>query len=423
LRISRTLVVVLGVIGAALLVLPAGALALPNGGASGTSDTAVCSTASAGSYACDALIVTKDGHPYQASSSDATAAATAISGYYPTNLQSAYGLTAASAADGKGQTVALVDAYDDPTAAADLATYRKQFGLPTVATCTVSGGKISSPGGPCFTKVSQTGSTSKLPSSNASWAEEESLDVDMVSATCPNCNIVLVEAKTPSDANLGTGVNEAAALGAKEISNSYGGSESSSDLTYDSKYYDHPGIAITASSGDDAYGVEYPAASQYVTAVGGTSLTQSSTTSRGWTETAWDDAGAGCSADDPQPTWQSAVTNITGVCSKRAVADVSFDADPNTGVAVYDSTSYEGYKGWLVFGGTSVASPAIAGVYALAGNATSVNYGSYPYAHTSSLFDVTSGSDGSCKSETLCTATTGWDGPTGLGTPDGIGAF
>jgi subtilase family serine protease len=413
--------VITGVVAAAALSLPSGAVALPHSSAGGFSDSNVCSTASAGSVACDAIVVTQSGKPYS-STAAVTPAATTIAGYHPADLQSAYALASASASDGAGQTVALVDAYDDPTAAADLATYRSEFGLPAVSTCKVSGGKVTSPGGPCFTKVSQTGSTTSLPTKNASWAEEESLDVDMVSAVCPNCNIVLVEAKSTTDASLGTAVNEGASLGATEISNSYGGSESSSDTSYDTEYYKHPGIAVTASSGDSAYGVEYPAASQYVTAVGGTSLSTAAN-ARGWTETAWDDAGAGCSKYDAQPAWQSAVAPITASCSKRAVADVSFDADPSTGVSVYDSTAYEGEKGWLVFGGTSVASPAIAGVYALAGNAASVTYGSYPYSHTASLYDVTSGSDGSCGGTALCTAGAGWDGPTGLGTPDGTGGF
>jgi subtilase family serine protease len=360
--------------------------------------------------------------PAQEFNAKPTASST-IAGYYPADLQSAYGLGSASATDGFGQTVALVDAYNDPTAASDVATYRAQFGLPTLSTCTLSGGHASSPGGPCFTQVGQSGSPTSLPHNNASWAQEESLDMDMVSAICPNCNIVLVEASSASIANLGAAVNTAASLGATEISNSYGASESSSDTTDDAAYFHHPGIAITASSGDGGYGVEYPAASQYVTAVGGTTLTSAPGTVRGWTETAWAGAGAGCSADDPQPTWQSAVTNITNVCGMRAVADVSWDANPNTGVAVYDSTPYKGASGWLVFGGTSVASPSIASVYALAGNAASVVYGSYPYAHTSSLYDITSGADGSCGGTALCAAGPGWDGPTGLGTPDGIGAF
>ena len=334
------------------------------------------------------------------------AAAATPSGYGPSQLQSAYDLPSATA--GSGETVGIVDAYSDPNAAADLAVYRSEFDLPA---CTVASG--------CLTVVSQTGSTTSLPRSNAGWATEESLDMDMVSSICPNCHIILVEATSSSNANLGAAVNEAAKLGADAISNSYGGSESSSDTSYDTEYYDHPGIAITASSGDSGYGAQYPASSQYVTAVGGTSLTQASN-SRGWTETAWSDAGAGCSAYDPQPSFQASVG--TG-CAKRAVADVSADADPNTGVAVYDSTAYEGYVGWQVYGGTSVASPIIASVYALAGNTASVDNAALPYADPSALNDVTSGSDGSCSPSQLCTARVGWDGPTGLGTPNGVGAF
>jgi subtilase family serine protease len=335
------------------------------------------------------------------------AAATATpSGYGPADLQSAYNLPSSTA--GSGETVAIVDAYNDPNAAADLAVYRSQYGLPA---CTVASG--------CLKIVSQTGSTTSLPRTNAGWATEESLDLDMVSAIAPNAHIILVEASSATTTNLGTAVNEAAKLGANAISNSYGGSESSSDTSYDTTYYDHPGIAITASTGDSGYGVEYPAASPYVTAVGGTSLSKASNT-RGWSETAWSGAGAGCSADDAQPSFQASVG--TG-CAKRAVADVSAIADPNTGVATYDSTSYQGYVGWQVYGGTSVASPIIASVYALAGNTASVNNAALAYANTGSLNDVTSGSDGTCSVSQLCTARAGWDGPTGLGTPNGVGAF
>jgi len=330
------------------------------------------------------------------------------SGYNPPDLQSAYKLPSSTA--GSGQTVAIVDAYDDPKAEADLGVYRSQFGL---AACTTANG--------CFRKVNQSGGT-KYPRANGGWAQEISLDLDMVSATCPNCHILLVEASSSSLTNLGTAVNEAAKLGATEISNSYGGGESSSDTSYDTSYYNHPGIAITVSSGDSGYGVQYPAASQYVTAVGGTTLNRASNT-RGWSETAWSGAGSGCSAYDLQPTWQTSALSAQGSsgCSKRVVADVSAVADPNTGVSVYDSYSYQGMSGWLVFGGTSVASPIIASVYALAGN--TVTYGSYPYSHTTSLFDVTSGSNGSCGGSYLCTAGPGYDGPTGMGTPNGAGAF
>ena len=178
------------------------------------------------------------------------------------------------------------------------------------------------------------------------------------------------------------------------------------------------------SSGDSGYGVEYPAASQYVTAVGGTSLSKNSS-ARGWTESAWSGAGSGCSAYEPKPSWQH-----DAGCSRRTVADVSAVADPNTGLAVYDTNcNFVGqltgqcFNGWAVVGGTSLSSPVVAAVYALAGNTATTTYGSYPYSHTASLNDVSSGSNGSCSGSYLCTAGTGYDGPTGLGTPAGTTAF
>jgi len=330
-------------------------------------------------------------------------ASTPPSGYGPGDLRSAYGLTELSLSGGGTQTVAIVDAYDDPRAESDLKVYRSQYGL---SACTTANS--------CFHKVNQTGGT-KYPRGNSGWAQEISLDLDMASAICPSCHILLVEASSTSFTNLGTAEDYAAAAHANVISNSFGGSEFASEVTatYDG-HFNHPGVAITASSGDGGYGVEFPAASQYVTAVGGTTMVKESN-ERKWSETAWSGAGSGCSAFESKPSWQA----DTG-CSRRTVADVSADANPNTGVAVYDSYHT---GGWLVFGGTSVASPIIASVYALAGNEALVNYGSFPYAATTgSLFDVTSGSNGSCGSY-LCTAGSGYDGPTGLGTPNGILAF
>lgn len=362
-----------------------------------------CAAPAPGHAACEAILnelVGPDGKPVKT---------TTISGYGPANLQAAYNLPSSTA--GSGQTVAIVDAYSDPSAASDLSTYRSHFGLPA---CSYGASATS-----CLRIVNQNGGTS-LPRSNGGWAQEESLDLDMVSAVCPNCHIILVEASSSALTNLGAAVNEAAKLGATEISNSYGGSESSSDTKYDTTYYDHPGIAVTASTGDSGYGVEYPAASPYVTAAGGTTLNDSNGT---YSETAWSGAGSGCSAYDPQPSWQSSVSNISSVCGNRAVADVSADANPNTGVAVYDSTRYQGLSGWLVFGGTSVASPVIASTYALAGGEPAGYSGAaYAYANASHLHDVTSGSTGSCGTD-LCNAGTGWDGPTGLGSPNGTGAF
>ncbi|MEV6736821.1 putative Ig domain-containing protein [Streptomyces sp. NPDC051104] len=333
-------------------------------------------------------------------------AAAAPSGLSPANLHSAYNLPSTG---GSGLTVAVVDAYNDPNAESDLATYRSTYGL---SACTKANG--------CFKQVSQTGSTTSLPTNDSGWAGEEALDIDMVSAVCPNCSIILVEANSANDTDLGIAENEAVSLGAKFVSNSWGGSESSSQTSEDTSYFKHPGVAITVSAGDSGYGAEYPATSQYVTAVGGTALSTSSN-SRGWTESVWhtsstEGTGSGCSAYDPKPSWQT----DTG-CSKRMEADVSAVADPATGVAVYDTY---GGSGWAVYGGTSASAPIIAGVYALAGTPGSSDYpAKYPYSHTSNLYDVTSGSNGSCSTSYFCTARTGYDGPTGWGTPNGTTAF
>ncbi|MFC9925896.1 putative Ig domain-containing protein [Streptomyces sp. NPDC127190] len=336
----------------------------------------------------------------------AALAAAAPSGLSPANLHSAYNLPTTG---GSGMTVAIVDAYNDPNAESDLATYRSTYGL---SACTKANG--------CFKQVSQTGSTTSLPTNDSGWAGEEALDIDMVSATCPNCNIILVEANSATDSDLGIAENEAVALGAKVVSNSWGGSESSTQTSEDTQYFKHPGVAITVSSGDSAYGAEYPATSQYVTAVGGTALTTSSN-SRGWSESVWktsstEGTGSGCSAYDAKPSWQT----DTG-CSKRMEADVSAVADPATGVAVYDTY---GGSGWAVYGGTSASAPIVAGVYALAGTPGSADYpAKYPYQHTGNLYDVTSGNNGSCSPSYFCTAGTGYDGPTGWGTPNGTAAF
>ncbi|WP_449348173.1 S53 family peptidase [Streptomyces xanthochromogenes] len=359
----------------------------------------LCASQAAGTMHCLALERT-DVKQHRGITAEA-----APTGFGPADLQKAYNLPADG---GSGQTVAIVDAQDDPNAESDLATYRSQYGLPA---CTTANG--------CFKKVDQNGGTN-YPTADSGWAGEISLDVDMVSAVCPQCHILLVEATSANMDDLGAAVNRAVTMGAKFVSNSYGGSEDASDTTADSQYFNHPGVAITVSSGDSGYGVEYPAASQYVTAVGGTSLKQDSST-RGWSESVWgtsaggEGAGAGCSAYDPKPSWQK-----DSGCAKRAVADVSAVADPATGLAVYDS--YQA-NGWNVYGGTSASSPIIAGVYALAGApAGGSTPSSFPYAHTGSLNDVTTGANGSC-SDYLCKAGAGYDGPTGLGTPNGTAAF
>jgi subtilase family serine protease len=331
-----------------------------------------------------------------------------ISGFGAPDLRSAYNITT----DGSSSTIiALVDAFGYDNAEADLGVYRTNYGLPD---CTTANG--------CFKKLNQHGKEKNYPAQDIGWAQESALDLDMASAMCPNCKIYLVEATNNSLKNLGSSVNTAAGLGAHVISNSYGGGEGAAERHFDTDYYTHPGVAITASSGDKAFaaGPQFPATASHVTAVGGTHLVKDSST-RGWTETAWSGAGSGCSKFVAKPTWQT-----DAGCKKRMEADVSAVADPATGVAVYGPNN-SGVSAWLRFGGTSVAAPLVGGIFA--NNGGTVTDGNNPYAHVADLYDVVGGNNGTCKAgkngqkSYYCTAVAGYDGPTGLGTPNGTAAF
>ncbi len=325
----------------------------------------------------------------------------APAGFGPTQLRSAYKITGTGSTS---TTVAVISAYGYPNAESDLATYRAQFGLPA---CTTANG--------CFRKVNQDGGTGSFPELNLGWAVEAALDLDMVSAICRNCKLLLVEANAATFEDLAIAANTAATLGAHVINNSYGGDEGFG-AEYESYYY-HPGIAVVASTGDLGFGFgnEFPAASPYVTSVGATSLATAAN-SRGWTETAWIGSGSGCSTMFAKPTWQ----HDTG-CAGRMIADVSAVGDPNTGVAAFAPTS-DTSSAWLVLGGTSVAAPIISGVYGVNGGV--VHASSDPYSHTSALFDVKSGINAYyCDPLYYCTSDRGYDGPTGLGTPNGTSAF
>jgi hypothetical protein len=379
-----------------------------------------------------------------------------LEGLAPADVRGAYGVAAAPP-PAITQTIGIVDAYDDPTAEADLAQFSNQFGLPA---CTTENG--------CFRKLNQSGKASPLPpfketSEERGWALEIATDIETAHAVCPSCHILLVEANSSSNANLFPAENTAAGLLASEISNSWGGPEPASD----SPSFNHPGIVITASAGDSGYlnwltsphYVNYPASSPHVVAVGGTRLLQS----KGvwYSESVWNDGaikegkssgagatGGGCSSVFAAPLWQQAVADWSAIgCVRRAVADVSADGDPYTGVDVYDSTpTPSGNKGWAIVGGTSVASPIIASVFALAGGAHGVEYPARTlYENAASLRDVTSGSNGecgkpfneftgasgctsaeeaaSCSARGICLAGVGYDGPSGVGTPNGLAPF
>ena len=402
---------VLGTAPKAVLAQPAVGPAAPlSATPSSTQPYEACPAPAPGEAACQAVVEPSTAKIDVFSPASASPATGGISGsgIDPAELQAAYKLPSNST--GSGQTVAIVDAYDDPTAESDLATYRSAYGLPG---CTGASG--------CFTKVNQTGGKtppSRPTQEDGDWNIEESLDLDMVSAICPDCHIMLVEANTAGYEDLLTAVNEAATLGANEISDSWAGSEFSGETSLD-HYLNHPNVPITFASGDDGYesGVgmtSYPAASSDVIAVGGTNLFAAEN-SRGFSETVWSHSGSGCSQYEAKPSYQT-----DSGCSHRMTNDVAAVAED---LSIYD-TSHPAGSGsvpdWIPVGGTSAATPVIAAVEALSSSATRALGASAFYKNPSSMFDITSGSNGSCGGTYQCTAETGYDGPTGMGTPDGV---
>jgi hypothetical protein len=350
----------------------------------------------------------------------------------PTDLQAAYGLASDSSSAGTGETVAIVDAFYDPNVQSDLAAYRLNFNLPACDTSTGAG---------CLNVFNQSGGNladgatpPQQSPSDDSWVSETSLDVQMVSAICPNCTIDLVEANSDELADLTKSVDTAVSLGAKFVSNSWSGADYPGESAYDS-YFNHPGVAITAASGDYGYAAGYPASSQFVTSVGGTYLNED-TSDDDWTSTVWNDNGSqntddiagatasGCSAGEPQPSWGIDATDSTASiqCANRTENDVSAVADAPSGVDIYDSVDCGGFCDAY---GTSVATPIIASIYALAGTPKPNTYpASYIHQSAADLTKVTSGSDGTCESGRayLCNASkslgSGYNGPAGFGTPN-----
>ena len=324
----------------------------------------------------------------------------------PAYLEQAYDLSYLSQTGGSSDTVAIVDAYDDPTAEADLDVYRSTYGLPA---CTSQNG--------CFEEVNQSGEASPLPPAEASWDGEISLDLDAVSAVCPNCHILLVEAQSSFDTDLDAAVKTAARLGANQISASWTFTSS----TVPSGTYTFPGVATVAATGDYGYvgpGYDdYPAAFPGVTAAGGTTLAPASTAgARGFSEGAWSwngesGGGSGCDENFDQPSYQP-----NAGCDGRAYADLSADANPSTGLDVYDDGS------WGLIGGTSLSTPLIAAYYAISGVPDSTPQ--WAYSDSSQLNDIVTGSTGDCPAGLgyICDAGVGYDGPTGVGSISGATA-
>jgi hypothetical protein len=342
-----------------------------------------------------------------AAASEALAAGRAVRppGLGPAAIRSAYRLPSRRSSH---QTVAVSIAFHTPGLARFLATYRRQFGLPP---CTVASG--------CFRQVNQQGKARPAAPSGVGlgWDLEATLDVSMISVSCPRCHILVVEGRSPSIANLAATERTAARLGAQVISNSYGTSEDGFSLPF-RRAYQPRGRTVVASSGDAGFAdAEFPADLPTVTAVGGTRLTRAAATRRGWRERVWSQAGgaggSGCSAWIAKPAWQHDTH-----CHMRTIADISA---VGTNVAIFSPT----YGGWLTIGGTSVSAPLVAGIYGLAGNGTTMTTARL-YRHPRSFFDITAGSNTpgippaqACGGDYLCTARKGYDAPTGLGTPDG----
>jgi subtilase family serine protease len=334
---------------------------------------------------------------------DRTAAALPA-GYGPADLSAAYGLGPVRG-NGAGRTIAIVDAFDNPRAEADLAVYRRTFGLPA---CTTANG--------CFRKVNQRGAASPLPPGDPGWGVEIALDLQAASAACPRCSLLLVEGDDPQVANLAAAVDTAVRLHATVVSNSYGLDEWGGMRAYQASY-NHPGVAITVSSGDFGFtAAQFPAVLRTVVAVGGTTLTRT-TGGRGWTESAWSGSGSGCSAWVAKPGWQKDRN-----CQMRTTADVSAVADPDTGLAVYDTYGLGPDNGWIVVGGTSASAPFLAGVIALGPAPGRYATAQRFYNRPATLRDVVGGSNGFCGGDYLCTGLRGYDAPTGLGTPKGVGS-
>ena len=381
-------------------------------------DSRVCGPSPVDQAACAsfARVLYANGAQYHATSpadlGRAARAAASVS-YTAVGIRNAYGITAQG---DPSRVIAIVDAYDNPDAYRNLSTYRSTMGLPAIDNCSLATltGLASSSASPCFAKVNQTGGTSPYPAANSGWANEIDLDLQAASAVCTMCSILLVEASSASFGDLGTAVTTASNTShVLAISNSYGSTGDASGATYPA--WDNAakkGLAVMASTGDGGYGASFPASGTYVIAVGGTTLAVDGTTGARTSETAWSGAGSGCSTYNAAGSWQVIAGSPCG--TKKAMADLSADADPNSGLQVY--TTYSGTTGWWIFGGTSLSAPLMGALYAMQGGYGGATLaGQYAWASSTPYYDVTSGSNGRCRVTVLCTAGTGWDGPTGRG--------
>jgi len=325
-------------------------------------------------------------------------------GIFPAKMKVAYGFNLISNR-GAGQKIAIVDAFDDPNAEADLATFSTRFGLPA---CTTANG--------CFKKIMQTGT----PPDAAGWSNEIAIDTQWAHAIAPAAKILLVEAKNNSNAALYAAVDLAVRNGATVVSMSWGGGEASNEASTDF-HFNVPNVVMVASSGDRGHNAQYPAASPYVVGVGGTTLTINPATGDYISETAWNGSGGGASRFEPEPVYQAGVQS-TG---KRGIPDVAYDGDPATGVPAFNSFPCSGacFTGWGQWGGTSIGTPQWAALFAIANSMRvaaskadldQVHFLLYPAAEAD-YHDITAGHNGTCGAQ--CTAVAGYDFVTGVGSP------
>lgn len=327
------------------------------------------------------------------------------SGLTPAQMRKAYGYDQI-VNQGEGQIIAIVDAYDNPNAEADLGVFNTTFNLPA---CTTANG--------CFKKIYANGSQ---PAGDIGWGVEIALDVQWAHAIAPKAKVILVEAADSSFTNLFKAINVAVQNGANVVSMSWGGGEFSGQNQFDSTF-NVPGVEFFASTGDSGSGVIYPSTSPNVIAVGGTTLNVDASGNY-ISESAWAGSGGGLSAFETEPAYQTNFPLPNNPSKMRGVPDISGNADPNTGVSVYDS--YGGY-GWVVVGGTSASAPETAAMVAIAKSTTAtkltgVNAMLYTLgqkSYSTLYHDITSGSNGSCGY--YCNTQTGYDYVTGLGTPKG----
>jgi subtilase family serine protease len=362
---------------------------------------AVCSDASTGAAACTAKVrADKAGGVKPYATFNALPA-----GYSPQQLRTAYGITVQG-----NSSIAVVTAYDSPNIKRDLDTYDSAFHLPSFPNCTSAGQSA------CFSKVNEYGGN-WYPFRNRGWALETDLDVEMAHAMCPGCRLTLVEANSPYFTDLMQAVDQAVNSGGKVVSMSWGSSEFSTESSYDS-HFSNSGVEFVAASGDGGYQTAWPAASPNVLSAGGTSLFLDSAGNRTSPESVWGGSGSGCSFYESKPAWQK-----DAGCLSRTMNDAAADADPYTGAAVYSSYSPYG-TGWFIIGGTSLSAPMIGGIIADAPAPVSQSaFFNSLYGAKSGLNDISAGNNGSCSPGYLCSAGTGYDGPSGAGSPIGLSAF